>query len=376
MSIFHEPEQVNRIHVVCSSNERRGFEKRSVFFIHPLFNGATEWMTKTHLVCRYDGEPFDSIPIPLPVGFDCDTNTYTCYGVFCSASCVKAYMENNVTFSNALSMIWLKKLMCEVFGDFGDIVESPPIDLLQKHGGELTIEQFRKFGKQMTRIITHRMPFFTCALAFELVKDFGHQNQLTPVSVPPVTDTLRKAKKLHRNTKKTHPTPPTPPNQDPSQDSQTNSNADLPAKHTDDSLIRDQLAEQQQDLPIETEPAPGDESTDGTDRADFNALLPNSITLVSANVGNRWEIRGLKRPEKPVEVPIQTQTTKSMFQEYLEQKKNESKTPGQVSTQASNSEEDPHKRRGRPKSTRVRPESPKIAPQGTLVSFLKTPKAT
>ena len=63
-SIFHEPESTLKcIKVQCSMNERRAFEERSVFFIHPLFDGETEWPLKTDIVCRYDGEKFDTIPI-------------------------------------------------------------------------------------------------------------------------------------------------------------------------------------------------------------------------------------------------------------------------------------------------------------------------
>ena len=179
-SIFHEPDQsIEKIQVICSSNERRGYENKSVFFVHPLFNGTSTWPTKTNIVCLYDGEPFDGIPIPLPIDCDPDANTYTCYGIFCSASCVKAYMDYHPAYSNSLSMIWLKKIMCEVFLYMDDIVAAPPVDLLEKHGGYLKIDHFRASGKQQTAIVGHRLPFFTCALAFELVRTHPNANTNT-----------------------------------------------------------------------------------------------------------------------------------------------------------------------------------------------------
>jgi hypothetical protein len=359
-SIFHEPEKVNKIKVVCSSNERRGYEKRSAFFVHPLFDGKTEWPMKTDIVCRFDGEQFNSIPIPLPIDHNTETNTYTCYGIFCSASCVKAFMENNPVYSNALSMIWLKKIMCEVFGDFDDIVEAPPIDLLIKHGGELTIEQFRGFGRQKTRIMTHRMPFFTCALAFELVKEFNE-------SKTSVEKEGKKFKKLHRQKKaSTKPQPTTTQStlvshqqQQPSTEKQTLV-SEIPVLYGSDEMEVDDENENQDDY----------DANENPDQMEKNPLLPDTIHLVPATGGNRWEIRGLHRPDVPLDIqtPQVQPNTKPLFQEYME-KKTQHKDTTQLITQDTGK---PQKRRGRPKSTRVKPESPKATPQGTLVGFLKT----
>lgn len=351
-SIFHEPEKVNKIKVVCSSNERRGYEKRSAFFVHPLFDGRTEWPMNTQIVCRYDGEQFDSIPIPLPIDHNTETNTYTCYGIFCSASCVKAFMENNPVYSNALSMIWLKKIMCEVFGDFDDIVEAPPIDLLIKHGGELTIEQFRGFGRQKTRIITHRMPFFTCALAFELVKEFNE----TKTSVEKET---KKFKKLHRQKKTSSLSKTTQSTLVPQQSHGQKPVAEIPVLYESDDMEVDEH-EYQGEGRVEED----------LDQIEKNPLLPDTIHLVPATGGNRWEIRGLQRPEVPLDIPTpQVQSnTKPLFQEYIE-KKTQHKDITPIITADINK---PQKRRGRPKSTRTKPESPKPALQGTLVGFLKT----
>jgi hypothetical protein len=396
-------------------NERRAYEERSVFFVHPFFNGESEWPMRTHVVCRYDGESFDSIPIPLPIGFNDEKNIYTCYGIFCSAACVKAFMENNPVYSNALSMMWLKKIMCEVFGDFDDIVEAPPIELLNKHGGNLDIIQFRKFGKQKTRILTHRLPFFTCALAFELVKEHGkkiekgdlksgtHQQQPTQLTQA----SLKTVKKLQRESNKKQPVVGEITGENPLLLSQSN-------------------------------------------------LLPDSIIQVPATSGNRWDIHGLQRPQPrldvqsivnipmtpamggatgsattpgmggatgrattqsmtPATTPAMTQSmtpattqsmtpattqsmtpattqsmtpattqsmtpattqsmtpatthTKSMFQEYFEQR-TQKKEP-QKPKESIDTKPQPQRRRGRPRST-AKPDSPKNPSHGTLVSFLK-----
>jgi len=384
-SLFHEPDpSVNRIQVICSSNERRSYEKRSAFFVHPLFNGHEAWPMCTDLVCRYDGEPFASIPLPLPIEYDAETNTYVCYGVFCSAACVKAFMESNPVYSNALSMIWLKKIMCEIFGDFDDIVEAPPVELLLKHGGELTIEQFRKFGQQKTRIITHRLPFFTCALAFELVKDYEERadasnkvaSEHTTAHVAPPSDNT--TKKLSRSAKKkgwgTQVEDPWPilsmiqPAPGTAEDHMT-----LPAM--DDVMSTDplppQIAPVLGNVPL-AEPLPPD--ADPLLPSDVSStLLPDTITLIPANTGNRWEIRGLKRPAVPLNIPtpVPQPNTKPLFQDYVEKRLQQKAKPAAMLV-APNEGQLP-KRRGRPKATtRVKVDSPQHTTQGTLISFLKT----
>jgi hypothetical protein len=308
--LFHDfSTPCNQVKVICSTNERRSYKKRSVFFVHPLFNGESQWPEKTHLVCRYDEESFDTIPIPLPIDYNSDTNTYTCYGVFCSAACVKAFMESNPVYMNALSMIWLKKMMCEVFEDFEDIVESPPKDLLIKHGGYLTIEQFRQFARQKTKIVMHTMPFFPCALAFELIKDYATTTTDQPTSSKPT----QKKKTSLLNTKKTT----------------------------------------------------------------HNENLPSNIISVPANVGNKWEIVGLKQPNNNNEEDIHIHsisTSKSLFQEYLENKTSVTTTTTNTNTTTDNEQTNDtklQKKRGRPKIIHKKVESPKHTVQGTLVSFLK-----
>lgn len=328
-------------------------------------------------------------------------------------------METNPVYSNALSMIWLKKIMCEVFGDYDDIVESPPKDLLQKHGGDLTIEQFRAFGKQKTRIITHTMPFFTCALAFELVREYGVKKG--PEGVCPIGSSIEKAqkdiKKIKRAQKKgtekkdsslsslppnneiplhrllsppiinSNPNNTTPPQLDLSdnhhQSSPVNSFEYDDTSGTTDNINISQRWDENSTTSIYPPPppppfTPPPINNNSNMSAESNHLLPDTITLVPANVGNRWEIRGLKRPDVPIKTPvIHTNPGKSMFQEYLEKKQNnKDKEPAVANTSSTtltSNEPDTksQKRRGRPKSTRVRPESPKNNRPGSLTSFLK-----
>lgn len=416
-SLFYEPDKdVRRVKVICSTNERRSYNNRSVFFIHPLFNGESEWPMKTDIVCRYDEEHHDAIPIPLPVDYDAESNTYTCYGLFCSASCVKAFLETNPIYSNALSIIWLKKIMCEVFGDHDDIVAAPPKDLHKKHGGELTTEQFRQFCRQKTNIISHTLPFFTCALAFELVKEYGNDQKQKEKSIE---EEYKDVKKLRRNltVKKNNAKSDKPSKtkknngDDESNKSQVNieNEEDNEEKKDDDDDDDDDnnknnihsnnsnndynYSDGDDDINVEKVLCNininNNENRQSNDN-DPNKFLPNHFTMVSANVGNKWEIRGLKRSTNPTQIQSFNQNatpTKSMFTEYLDSKLMQNKSDENTKNETfstksptdkqelknTNEEVKPLKRRGRPKSTNIKPESPKHhSSHGSLVSFLKS----
>jgi hypothetical protein len=369
MSLFYETsdENLREVKVICSSNERHVYEKKSVFFIHPLFTGQNEWPKETKIHCYYDGEPFTGIPIPLPLNYIPEKNRYMCYGIFCSASCAKAYMDTNPVYSNSLSMIWLKKIMCEVFGDYTDITAAPPKELLIKYGGELNIEEFRSAGKQQTSIYIHTLPFFTCALAFELVREYGGKPREKTIE----QDT-RDAKKLKRNLNKKkfgesittdivdttstiqdEKNPPPPPSFPPPPPPELSINQ------------QQQQQQQQQNYNNDTQEIYDDDN--------LKNVLPDNLVVVPADVGNRWGIRGLKRPKDQIEMQLpQQQTNKPLFQEYIEKKlQNKNKPTTSIDSVPVSQSPKPLKRRGRPKAPK-KPESPKTTSRGTLTSFLKT----
>ena len=267
-SLFHnKTETIKAVQVSCSDPERKSFEYRSTFFVHPFFNGETEWPQKTSLVCFYDNHPFDSFPLPLPIDYDSVRNTYTCYGMFCSPSCVKAYMESSGAHNTTMSMIWLVKIMCEVFGDRSLIVSAPPLDVLQTRGGQMTIEEFRAFGNRKVQILAHRPPFLPCQLAFELVRNPAIRT--TPVEgnpgggVPAKPPVKLSAKAPGKSKSAVPPSPsfaiPPPP-------------VLVTAMETDQSTT-------------DAIPSP---------------LLPPTIHAIPAEMDNRWDIRGLKRPSTAI----------------------------------------------------------------------------
>lgn len=181
--MFFDSDRLNKLEIkVCSTNERRNFNNR-VFIRHPFFNGEKHWPTSTTICCFHCTEPFSGFPFPLPIKYDSNSKLYTCFGVFCSPNCAKAYLREHPTVGNTLCYVYLKQLAQELFSILEDIIAAPPSCTLKKFGGEYTIEQFRKLCFQLTADIkTHELPFLTCALAYEL----PCTNKAIQTNLPPV----------------------------------------------------------------------------------------------------------------------------------------------------------------------------------------------
>lgn len=376
MSLFHEPNNnIKKVRVICSGNERRAYEERSIFFVHPYFDGNSEWPMKTDIVCFYDDEQFEGIPIPIPIEHNLKENTYECYGIFCSASCAKAHMEIHPSPRNAFSMIWLKKIMREVFNDMEDIVAAPSKDLLKKRGGHLNIEEFRKYGQQKTKIITHTLPFFTCSLAFELVQNQKEKNEKNEKTLE---QDKKDVEKLKRNIRKKGENIPV------SKfgsiiESTSNSNGN--STINDHDLLDDSLNDFLPSSPphvLYDESMEMDEKTLKSSESLSSSLytLSDSLTMVPANVGIQWEINGLRRPDIPI--PPQENNSKGpcLFQKYLEKKTTETKND--YKSEAIKNDKDskieyqqPTKKRGRPPRVQ-KTVTFQNQDKGNLSSFFKT----
>ena len=401
MSLFHEPNNnIKEVRVICSGNERRAYEERSIFFIHPLFNGKSEWPMKTDIVCFYDEEKFEGIPIPIPVDHNRIKNAYECYGIFCSASCAKAHMETHSSHENAFSMIWLKKIMREVFNDTEDIVAAPSKDLLKRRGGHLNIEEFRKYGQQKTKIITHTLPFFTCSLAFELVQnqtEKNEKNDKNDKNDKTLEQDKKDVEKLKRNIQRKKEHKPFS-----KLGSIMNSINDSTINNSTNSIVdnidnHDLLDDSFNDLSNDFLPSPPhvlyDEKQDMDEKTltssntlsntsfntsfnTFSDSLSNNVTMVPASVGIQWEINGLRRPDIPI--PPQENISKGpcLFQKYLEKKTSETKND--YKPEAIKNDKDPKKEYQQPTKKRGRP--PRVQKtvtfqnqdKGNLSSFFKT----
>jgi hypothetical protein len=382
MSLFHDKaddgdvDEIRKVQVICSSSIRRGYEKTSAFFIHPLFNGDMKWPMKTDIKCYHDHHTFDTIPVPLPVKYIDKTNTYTTFGIFCSASCVKGYMMSHPVHNNSLSLMYLKKMMVEVYGNNEEIVEAPSYCLLEDYGGYLDIETFRNVSTTGKRIITHMPPFMACSLAFELVKEHGGEKSTTTFAEDE-KKARQKQKRLSRKKGGRKKPTASPRKPDKGIDLEAFSLGSLTSLTTLISPPPVKMVEERVDETPDTQME--DMTISGVYPTDHLDILPPSVTVVNANVANRWEIRNLQRPDEPIDArrPQKYRQGKSLYEDFLDEKKAQKIEPESLPK--------PARKRGRPKgkrstapststrsSSKSNPDITSLDTRGSLISFLRS----
>lgn len=302
-----ENEDVRRVNIVCSTAVRRGYEKTSVFFIHPLFNSKTTWPTSTDICCYHDTDTFEGIPIPMPIDYDERTRTYTCgVGIFCDGACVAAYMNEHPRHNNALCLMWLKQMMADVFGVYDDFGQAPPQCSLKKFGGPLDIDAFRALSKCKKAVLMYTPRFMVCNLAFELYDERRALAETEDVILTQeaASKHVKRIKKRLKNEEKSA-TPSTP--------------KQMPAP-LGPVIVPNAMAT---DITSVPQPPIAKVSDTKTDDVNVDELLKD-VDLIKADMAKRWEIRDLKRPEDAVQVPKQHNYKSgalSLYEEFVNGKK-------------------------------------------------------
>ena len=119
----------------------------NTLFRHPLF-GYTEkieWPPENWKECRcwHCVDRFsESGPVPLVHDVHSETNIYSVYGIFCSFSCAKAYLLDQLQFSHGNKFLMLDEFAETVYGIKDPILPAPPRQRLKIFGGDLTYEEF------------------------------------------------------------------------------------------------------------------------------------------------------------------------------------------------------------------------------------------
>ena len=252
-----------RVEIVCSSEIRRGYSKNHFFCVHPFFQSSTKWPKKTHIHCYYDTFPFDTPPVPLPNHYDETTDTYVCdVGIFCSGECAKSYLIHNPRHNNAIRLMLLDQILRRMFPNIPETIhEAPPISMLQRFGGTLTIEEFRQAHNQYSHYSLHQPHFLVCDLAFELL---NHQTNSESKTTAPI------------------PVPVSLP--------------DSPPSHRTRSRQKKKNSMKNMDQKLE---------------------------VVPSNSANKWEIRNIRRPSKtkPFQPATDYRDTNSLYTEYIQERK-------------------------------------------------------
>lgn len=104
-------------------------------------NGKPIVIEKTNIVCWWDTCNFDTIPCFIPDKYY--NNKYYVFGCFCSFNCALAYNMNMNDYRAQTRHSLIKKLCSHLYSSTDPVIASPEREILEKFGGNITIEDFR-----------------------------------------------------------------------------------------------------------------------------------------------------------------------------------------------------------------------------------------
>lgn len=112
-------------------------------------NNKTIICEKTNIACWWCTYTFDTLPCFIPERYF-DGKFYV-FGCFCSFDCAKAYnlSLNDYKVPDRNSLI--KKLYHAIKGVDDEIPIAPPREILEKFGGPLTIDEYRKISRGINK---------------------------------------------------------------------------------------------------------------------------------------------------------------------------------------------------------------------------------
>ena len=117
--------------------------------------------------------------VPLPCVYDTSENMYHVYGRTCSPGCAKAYILEHATFDRGQHLNVLVRMLRDVYGITGPVVETPPRPALVKFGGVFDVSNV---PKAHCRLVTP--PFVSyCMLVEEHGDDAAHVVSSAPQDI-------------------------------------------------------------------------------------------------------------------------------------------------------------------------------------------------
>lgn len=115
------------------------------------FKDKNIWPRKTDIACWHCTYEFDTTPCSIPykvqsIPYKKNNKEYLVYGSFCSFNCAKAYLLITYTNEKWEKLSYLNQLYFNIYNEYIDIHSAPPKEVLIKYGGQLTIDEFRKYN--------------------------------------------------------------------------------------------------------------------------------------------------------------------------------------------------------------------------------------
>jgi hypothetical protein len=126
----------------------RRVTKLDINFIEVTSNKKIEWKTETDVACWWCTETFNTVPVVATEKYidDGKTNegTFHVFGCFCSFNCSASYILNMDDHKVWERYAILCRLYYKLFGKEEKIKPAPTFRALDKFGGKISIEKFRK----------------------------------------------------------------------------------------------------------------------------------------------------------------------------------------------------------------------------------------
>tara|TARA_B100000035_G_scaffold315414_1_gene335933 strand:- start:4478 stop:5278 length:801 start_codon:yes stop_codon:yes gene_type:complete len=139
--------------IILSSDEEDtcDIKKETSLKLKMYTNNKTEQEInkKTVIRCYNCHHSFENAPFFLPIDHCSKLDRYKLFGNFCSPNCVKSYCMNNKVFENKLYIVG--QFYRRLFGPNFRINPAQNILCLKEYGGNLTIDEYRKFFYKNSR---------------------------------------------------------------------------------------------------------------------------------------------------------------------------------------------------------------------------------
>jgi len=120
-----------------------------------LINGK-DYQKKTDCCCWHCAHSFDGIPKCVPVRYVKVHNTWSVVGIFCSWACAKSWQTVRAPYNTPIQRMYLLQMAKEKFGYTQNIIHAAPEPwILQKFGGNKTIEEFRALSGEIPTETIH-----------------------------------------------------------------------------------------------------------------------------------------------------------------------------------------------------------------------------
>ncbi len=135
-----------------SSDEEDTCDNKKLFYTKKLHIVKKDKTTvKNNIRCYNCHHPFNNIPFYLPIDYCTKLDRYKLFGNFCSPNCVKSYCLNNKIFENKSYLVG--QFYRKLFGASFKINPAPSLFCLEEYGGDMSIEEYRKFNYKNNRYI-------------------------------------------------------------------------------------------------------------------------------------------------------------------------------------------------------------------------------